>query len=166
MTAINSSRAEHKPIWRGLLKAAKPHLGGRRAWIAIATIVIGGGFVLNWNWLVAAGWHCFHAQPCAPSPSARTEAGAATASKRRLVLPPQGKANPPRSTNRYFNPTCAIEETEMRKTTNIMLLAVSLGLASVSALYAESAQTPSDISTNLTGSRSHSGMMGGGDMAA
>jgi hypothetical protein len=55
MTAINSSRAERKPIWRGLLLAAKPHLGGRRAWIALATIVIGGGFVLNWNWLVAAG---------------------------------------------------------------------------------------------------------------
>jgi hypothetical protein len=53
----------------------------------------------------------------------------------------------------------------MRTTTNIMVLAVSLGLASVSALYAASAQTPSDISANLTGSRTHSGMMGGGDMA-
>jgi hypothetical protein len=55
MTAINSSRAEHEPIWRDLLQAAKPYLGGRRAWIALATVVIGGGLVLNWNWLVTAG---------------------------------------------------------------------------------------------------------------
>jgi hypothetical protein len=53
----------------------------------------------------------------------------------------------------------------MRKTANIIVLAVSLGLASESVLYAGSAQTPSDNPPSLTGSRARSGMMGGGDMA-
>src|SRR5712691_6375556 len=55
MTAINSPPAEPKPVWRDLLRAARYYLGGRRAWIALGMIVIAGGFVLNWHWLVAAG---------------------------------------------------------------------------------------------------------------
>jgi hypothetical protein len=55
MAATNSSRAEPKPTWRHLLQAAKPHLHGRPAWLALAIMLSGAGLVLNWNWLVAAG---------------------------------------------------------------------------------------------------------------
>jgi hypothetical protein len=37
------------------LQAARYYLGGRGAWIALAVLAIGGGFVLNWSWLLAAG---------------------------------------------------------------------------------------------------------------
>ena len=30
-------------------------LGGRRAWLALAVIVLVGGMILNWSWLVAVG---------------------------------------------------------------------------------------------------------------
>jgi hypothetical protein len=49
----------------------------------------------------------------------------------------------------------------MRKTINIMALAVGLGLVSGSVLYAESAQAPSDAATIPDDTRARSNMMGG-----
>ena len=55
MTASSSSPAQIKPIWRDPVQAARYYLSGWRAWVGLAAVVIGAGFVLKWNWLVAAG---------------------------------------------------------------------------------------------------------------
>ena len=55
MTATNSLPAEPKSLWRNLPQAARHYLSGRRGWIALAIVAIGGGLVLNWSWLVAIG---------------------------------------------------------------------------------------------------------------
>jgi hypothetical protein len=56
MTAISSPAGEVKPLRRDLLQAVRYYVRGRSAWIALAALGAGGGFVLNWNWLVAAGF--------------------------------------------------------------------------------------------------------------
>lgn len=43
------------PLLRDILHALRYYLGGRRMLILAAIAVGGGGLLLNWSWLVAAG---------------------------------------------------------------------------------------------------------------
>ena len=43
------------PLLRDFLHALKYYLGGRRMLVAAAIAIVGGGLLLNWSWLVAAG---------------------------------------------------------------------------------------------------------------
>lgn len=43
------------PLLRDYLHALKYYLGRRRVLVPAAMAIVGGGLLLNWNWLVAAG---------------------------------------------------------------------------------------------------------------
>lgn len=43
------------PLLRDILHALRYYLGGRRMLIPAALVIVGGGLLLNWSWLVAAG---------------------------------------------------------------------------------------------------------------
>ena len=55
MTNAPSTDTSDTSFTRDILYAARYYLGGRRTLFVLATVLIVGGMVLNWGWLVAAG---------------------------------------------------------------------------------------------------------------
>nr|CCD32087.1 Conserved hypothetical protein [Methylocystis sp. SC2] len=55
MSAEDQGADGRKPFLRDLVQAGRHHLGGRRAWIAWAIVVVAAGLAFNWRWLVTAG---------------------------------------------------------------------------------------------------------------
>jgi YHS domain-containing protein len=55
MTNAQSTGTPDQSLTRDILYAARYYLGGPRRLIILAVILIIGGVVLNWGWLVAAG---------------------------------------------------------------------------------------------------------------
>jgi hypothetical protein len=55
MKTLRTEKASDTNLTQGALYALRCRLGGRRALIAGAILIVMGGVVLNWGWLVAAG---------------------------------------------------------------------------------------------------------------
>jgi len=55
MTTSDTPKMASASLARGLLDAARGHLGSRRALLILAVVALIGGVALNWSWLVAAG---------------------------------------------------------------------------------------------------------------
>lgn len=55
MTTVPSSETSERPLTRDILYAIRYYLGGRRALLILATVLIVGGIATNWSWLVAVG---------------------------------------------------------------------------------------------------------------
>src|SRR3546814_12400955 len=49
------TKAPEAPLSHDLLYAARYYLGGRKALIALAGLIVVAGGALNWSWLVAVG---------------------------------------------------------------------------------------------------------------
>ena len=55
MTNVPSTETSDRSLPCDILYAARYYLGGSRALIVLAAVLIVGGIALNWGWLVAAG---------------------------------------------------------------------------------------------------------------
>src|SRR3546814_16053864 len=55
MKTSEVTKAPEAPLSHDLLYAARYYLGGRKALIALAGLIVVAGGALNWSWLVAVG---------------------------------------------------------------------------------------------------------------
>src|SRR3546814_684934 len=55
MKTSEVTKAPEAPLSHDLLYAARYYLGGRKALIALAALIVVAGAALNWSWLVAVG---------------------------------------------------------------------------------------------------------------
>ena len=55
MQGSEAAKAPAEQQTRNLSSVLRERLGGRNGLIAVAILAVGGGLVLNWSWLVAAG---------------------------------------------------------------------------------------------------------------
>ena len=58
MSIQNRTDPARKPdatLTRDIVYALRYYLGGRRVMVPAAMVIVGGGLLLNWSWLVAVG---------------------------------------------------------------------------------------------------------------
>jgi hypothetical protein len=55
MSTKDQRASERRSVLRDFVQAGRHHLGGRRAWMAWAIVVVAAGLMFNWRWLMTAG---------------------------------------------------------------------------------------------------------------